>query len=105
MPQKPVGKVALITGGNSGLVLFLATDNSSYVTGIELFVDGGMGQIRTGRAALEQQAPHRTLHPTGAAVLVWRGIEFLQRPRQVRKFDASTGARAAPTDGNSGLIP
>jgi NAD(P)-dependent dehydrogenase (short-subunit alcohol dehydrogenase family) len=36
-------KVALVTGGSSGMGRE-ASDDSSYITGTELFVDGGFAQ-------------------------------------------------------------
>ncbi|PYK22258.1 MAG: hypothetical protein DME59_20195 [Verrucomicrobia bacterium] len=41
--SKPKGKVALDEVAK--VISFLASDESSYVTGIELFVDGGFAQI------------------------------------------------------------
>jgi NAD(P)-dependent dehydrogenase (short-subunit alcohol dehydrogenase family) len=44
----------------AGSVLFLAFDEASFVNGVELFVDGGMVQVRAkkgGRAALHTGAP------------------------------------------------
>ena len=46
--NKLSGKVAVITGATSGMAaaaLFLASFDASFITGIELFVDGGTAQI------------------------------------------------------------
>jgi hypothetical protein len=41
MTGKLEGKIAVITGGSAGIP---ASDDSSYITGIELFVDGGVAR-------------------------------------------------------------
>jgi NAD(P)-dependent dehydrogenase (short-subunit alcohol dehydrogenase family) len=44
LPQIPAGRAGT-TDEVAKVVSFLASDESSYVTGVELFVDGGLAQI------------------------------------------------------------
>ena len=44
MAYKPfdlTGKVALVTGGNGGIAVYLMSDASSYHTGDKFVIDGG----------------------------------------------------------------
>jgi NAD(P)-dependent dehydrogenase (short-subunit alcohol dehydrogenase family) len=46
MAGKLEGKIALVTGCSSGIgLVFLASHDSSYIAGVELFVDGGTVKV------------------------------------------------------------
>lgn len=40
-PFDVTGKVAVITGGNGGIAIYLASDASAYHTGDTILIDGG----------------------------------------------------------------
>jgi NAD(P)-dependent dehydrogenase (short-subunit alcohol dehydrogenase family) len=66
--QVPLGRLGT-SDEIASVALFLAGGQSSFVTGIELFVDGGVNQIRPPPTAAPQRSQNRHYGPAGPAPL------------------------------------